>query len=67
MSSSPRPQDGYLERIGAGLCFECGKPYGVAPQERHLLPRADRGDRWEFLAVLGIKKGSQLAKTYGLT
>jgi len=64
--------DGYLERIGAGLCFECGKPYGVAPQERHLLPRVEREDRWEFLApcghaVLGIKKGSQLAKTYGLT
>lgn len=68
-SSAP---DGYLGRVAAGLCFECAKPYGVAPQERHLLPRVDHGDRCEFLApcghaVLGIKKGSQLAKTYGLT
>ena len=65
MEKAPVKADSYLERIAAGLCFVCSKPYGVAPQDRHLLPRVERGDRWEFLApcghaVLGVKKGSQL-------
>lgn len=70
---APHPaKTGYLDRVAAGLCPECGKPLGVGPQERHLLPRVDRGSGWEFIApcghvALGIKKGSQVAKSYGLT
>ncbi len=61
----------YLERVAAGLCPDCAQPFGVVPQERHTLPRIDRGDHWEFLApcghaVLGIKKGSTLAARHGL-
>lgn len=63
--------DGYYERIKNGLCPACRAPYGVAPGERHRLPRIARGDGWEFVApcghsILGIRKGSPLAKLYGL-
>ena len=61
----------WIQRIIDGQCPECGASHGLGPNERHRLPRVDRGDRWEFIApcghaVLGIKKGSDLAKQYGL-
>ena len=70
ITASPQAGCSYVERIAAGLCPDCAKPYGLLPNERHRLPRIDCGDRWEFLApcghpVFGIAKGGLLAKRYG--
>lgn len=61
----------YYEAIRDRCCPECGVSHGLEAQERQRLPKIDHGNRWDFIApcghvVMSIRKGSPLAKSYGL-
>jgi hypothetical protein len=66
----------YNERLTAGLCPMCARPYGLPFKERFKLPRVDgepgrwREPTWVFLGpcghrIMAIAKDSPLARRYG--